>query len=836
MEHQSNAQLDLAFNYLQYTNQNVFLTGKAGTGKTTFLQDLRLKSPKRMVVVAPTGVAAINAGGVTIHSFFQMSFGPQIPQDTDSQRRDRFSAGKSNGQEIRRFSREKVNILKSLDLLVIDEISMVRADLLDGIDEVLRRYKNRFKPFGGVQLLMIGDLQQLAPVVKEEDWAILRNYYDTCFFFSSHALRRSKFIGIELKEIFRQSDQHFIDLLNKVRQNQLDKTALEELNQRFIPGFIPDDKDGYITLTTHNYQSKNINDRKLELLSTKAHRFSAEINGEFPEYSFPADPELELKTGAQVMFVKNDLSGKKQFFNGKIGKIVDIEDDLIEVICPGDAGSIHVEKLQWQNCKYTLNDRTQEIEEEVIGTFTQYPLKLAWAITIHKSQGLTFEKAIIDARDSFAHGQVYVALSRCKSLDGMVLSTRIGEESIKNDTTVIEFTDDVERNQPGPAELEQSRKDYVQELLIDLYDFRPLLRQIKFLMKLWDEHAAQMMGTLGSVLKSMVSPLQSEMIDISVKFEGQLKHLVASSPNPEENNQLQERVMKASGYFAGTLEELIGQPFSQVTFETDNKSVRKSFNEAANKMIGEINAKKICLDLCKNGFYIKTYLETKSKSAIEAPEKVKSKKTDSNIFTLSKYPDFYAKLKKWRQEKADLNEVELRRILPQKSLHGIVENLPATKAELKSIEGMGGTRMQQFGKELLEMVIAYRQEKGMELPINAIKEAEKAGLDSKTTSYELFISGKSVAEIAYERRMAVSTIEGHLAHFVGTGQLELDRLVEPHEGKAILEYLEQHQNHSLNEIFSALGSKYGYSQIRFVVRYFEFKRIRENTEKLNIDG
>ena len=359
-----------------------------------------------MVVVAPTGVAAINAGGVTIHSFFQMSFGPQIPVAPDQQRQIAVPADGNVAAGIKRFSREKINIMRSLDLLVIDEISMVRADILDGIDEVLRRYKNRFKPFGGVQLLMIGDLQQLAPVVKEDDWAILKPHYDTCFFFSSHALKRSKFMGIELNHIFRQSDQRFIDLLNNVRENRMDTATLQELNRRHIPGFNPEEKEGYITLTTHNYQSQQINDSKLGQLVNKSYRFKAEVQGDFPEYSYPTDPELELKVGAQVMFVKNDISAEKRFYNGKIGKIANIDEETIEVQCPGDYLPIDVEKAEWQNAKYTLNETSQEIDEEVVGTFTQFPLKLAWAITIHKSQGLTFEKAIIDARASFAHGQV----------------------------------------------------------------------------------------------------------------------------------------------------------------------------------------------------------------------------------------------------------------------------------------------------------------------------------------------------------------------------------------------------------------------------------------------
>ena len=438
MQYESNPQLELAFDFLQYTNQNIFLTGKAGTGKTTFLKNLKRLSPKRMVVVAPTGVAAINAGGVTIHSFFQMPFGPQIPQNPDQQKPVTVSPEGNVAAGIKRFSREKINIIRSLDLLVIDEISMVRADILDGIDEVLRRYKNRYKPFGGVQLLMIGDLQQLAPVVKEDDWAILKSYYDTCFFFSSHSLKRSKFVGIELNHIFRQSDQRFIDLLNKVRENRMDTPALQELNQRYIPGFNPEEKQGYITLTTHNYQSQQINESKLSRLKTKSYRFKAEVQGEFPEYSYPTDPELELKVGAQVMFVKNDT--EKRFYNGKIGKITGIEDDLVNVLCPGETFPIEVERTEWQNSKYTLNDTTQEIQEDVIGTFTQFPLKLAWAITIHKSQGKTFDKVIIDiGNGTFSSGQLYVALSRCRTFDGIILKRRIYRRHVWLDRRVVEW-------------------------------------------------------------------------------------------------------------------------------------------------------------------------------------------------------------------------------------------------------------------------------------------------------------------------------------------------------------------------------------------------------------
>jgi hypothetical protein len=824
MESQTNPQLELAFDFLQYTNQNIFLTGKAGTGKTTFLRNLKKLSPKRMVVVAPTGVAAINAGGVTIHSFFQMSFGPQIPVDPDQQRQVFVPANGNIAAGIKRFSREKINIMRSLDLLVIDEISMVRADILDGIDEVLRRYKNRFKPFGGVQLLMIGDLQQLAPVVKDDDWEILKPYYDTCFFFSSHALKRSKFTGIELKHIFRQSDQRFIELLNKVRENQMDETTLQELNKRYIPGFNPDEKEGYITLTTHNYQSQQINDAKLSKLKTKSYRFKAEVQGEFPEYSYPTDPELELKVGAQVMFVKNDQSAEKRYYNGKIGKIINIIDGEIEVRCPDDAESIDVEKVEWQNAKYTLNETTQEITEDVIGTFTQFPLKLAWAITIHKSQGLTFEKAIIDARASFAHGQVYVALSRCKTLEGLVLSSSIASHSVKNDTTVIQFTDEVERKQPGPAELEKSRKEYVQQILTELFDFKPMLRQVQYLQKLWEEHSAQLLGTLKTQLNTMVSPLQTKLIEVATKFDNQLRQMIPTTANVDENQLLQERIKKASAYFAGKLLSIIEQPFSEATFDTDNKAIRKSFNDAADKLRKEIHTKKVCLELCKSGFNIKTYLETKSKSAIEIPETSHKPSTSGSSSSFTMYPEFYTKMKKWREGKANLLNTQIARILPQKTLHEIVQTLPVSRMELKSVKGMGGTRLQQFGKEILELVIAFRRQKGMELPIGAEKEAAKASMDTKQISYESYKSGKSIPEIAQERNFAISTIEGHLAHFVGLGELSIDGLVDPDKVKTIVAYIEKHKIHGINELRAALGNDYSYSEIRFVIGYMEAKK------------
>ncbi len=820
MTNTENPQIQLAFDFVRFTNKNIFLTGKAGTGKTTFLRNLKRLTPKRMVVVAPTGVAAINAGGVTIHSFFQISFGPQVPQENPSMTVS--SPGGLNAPtSIKRYSKEKINIIRSLDLLVIDEISMVRADLLDAIDEVLRRFRDRKKPFGGVQLLMIGDLQQLSPVVKEDEWNILKSYYNSCYFFSSRALRQSSFTSIELKQIYRQSDGKFIDLLNRIRENKLDFNSLTELNKRYIANFNPPDKEGYITLTTHNYQAQNINQAKLKELKNQPQSYEAVIDMDFPEYMYPTDQELVLKTGAQVMFVKNDSSMEKRFYNGKIGTIVKLDEDMITVSCKGDTEPIHVERAEWQNAKYTLNNDTQEIEEQVIGTFQQFPLKLAWAITIHKSQGLTFEKAIINARQSFAHGQVYVALSRCKSLEGLVLSTPIELDSIKNDETVITFTDQVEANQPGEKELQIERLNFQKQLLSDLFDFNPVLRQIRYLQKLCNEHGSLLLGNLPSYLQKMSDPLKTELVDVASKFEHQVNQLIPLATDAEQNPKLQERIKKACEYFLEKTETELEKPLTDTSFETDNKAIRKSFNEALEKLHHEIRQRKLQLKSCTEGFNMKNYLDTRAKAAIDFSG---FETLPSDIANRTKHPVFYKKIKAWRARKAEESGISLSRVISQKSMVEISDDLPATLSELKSIKGLGGKKMQQFGKEILEMTIAYRKETGMELPLNAEKEPLKAILDTKHTSLALFKSGKNITDIARERQLAVTTIEGHLAHFVGKGELDINKLVEQDKREAITRQITKSDTPSLSGLKAALGDQYTYAEIRYVLSYYQAKQ------------
>jgi hypothetical protein len=816
-----NPELQLAFNFIQFTNRNVFLTGKAGTGKTTFLHNLKRSSPKRMIVVAPTGVAAINAGGVTIHSFFQLAFHPHIPSSPE----EPSHTGRSMASGNFKMSREKVNIIKSLDLLVIDEISMVRADLLDAVDSILRRYKNHLLPFGGIQLLMIGDLQQLAPVVKDEDWEILGKYYHTAFFFGSLALQQTDYITIELQHVYRQKDLSFITLLNKIRDNQLDSAALQELNKRYDPEFDPDSNGGYITLTTHNAQAQSLNDSRLLKLSGKVRTFKAKIKDDFPEFAYPTAFELHLKTGAQVMFVKNDMSKEKLYFNGKIGKIVDIDEDVITVQCPDDADNIEVEKVEWQNMKYTLDDETKEIQETVIGTFTQYPLKLAWAITIHKSQGLTFDKVIIDARAAFAHGQVYVALSRCRTLEGIVLSTPVSQRGIITDPTVSGFVGELEKNRPDQDVLNKSRKIYQHFLLKELFDFSPILKQAYYCLKLVKENRAGILGNIESNFPAVIEQIKNDLTGVSEKFYPQLHNLILSGDNAESNLFLQERVSKACSFFIGKIGDSVQQKLDSIHWQSDNKEIRKSLTEAMERLRNEIGLKYQCLQSCTTGFVIRTYLEAKAKSAIEAPAvKAKPTKPVDDVSGVVRHPGLFNKLKFWRDRKVLETKLPPYFILPQKTMAALVTFLPQSPEAMANIKGMGKTKSELFGPELLKIIKTYCIENKIEsssIPQSAERHTAKEKKDTRLISFNLYKDGKTVEQIARERDMAVSTIEGHLAHYVGTGELSVDDFVPADLTALIAENIDEN-DFRMGPVKSALGDQISWSELRYVMKHLEF--------------
>ena len=561
--------------------------------------------------------------------------------------------------------------------MVIDEISMVRADVLDGIDDVLRRYKDRSKPFGGVQLLMIGDIAQLAPVVKSDEWSILKQWYDSIYFFSSKALQHTNFITIELKHIYRQSDRVFIDLLNKVRDNNLDLEALEQLNERYNEEFSKNIPEGYIVLTTHNQQAQVINQQKLNQINEKEILFNASTDGDFPEYSYPTEYELILKKGAQVMFVKNDYSGQKLFYNGKIGIIEKIEGETIFVKCQGEENSILVDKVQWQNNKYTINEETKEIQEEIAGTFTQYPLKLAWAITIHKSQGLTFDKAVIDANAAFAHGQVYVALSRCKTLEGLVLSSKITSKSIVRDLAIRSFLMNVEQNQPGVEDFERAKYEYQRDLIFDLYDFGSIRSQLWYSMKLYNENEGSLHIDVKENIEKMISTTE-ELIVISDKFKSQIIRHLESEPDIDRNMQLNERIMKSGKYYEEKIELEFIKVLGSTTLESDNKTVKKSIESALEKLEKSLLVKSACFKTCQNGFSVSGYLMARAKASIEKlPKKVSPKSEDAAPKNIE-HPELFIALRKWRLQKALEHNTQAFVILHQKCLISIVMNLPST--------------------------------------------------------------------------------------------------------------------------------------------------------------
>lgn len=715
---QKNSELEMAWDIVEKTGANLFLTGKAGTGKTTFLKELRRLSSKRMVVLAPTGIAAINAGGVTIHSFFQLPLSPYLPGTT---------FGRTE-QKYFRFSKVKRNIIRTMDLLVIDEISMVRADLLDAVDSVMRRYREHDKPFGGVQLLMIGDLQQLAPVIKDDEWALLNTVYGTPYFFSSIALNQANYHTVELNTVYRQQDSDFISILNQIRENRATDETISLLNKRYIPDFKPDRDSDYIRLTTHNYPAQMINDRELGLLPSREFVFNAEIEGNFPETSYPADDRLVLKQGAQVMFIKNDPD--KRFFNGMIGEVVFVDKGEIVVRGKNGGDAFHLDKAEWTNSKYTLDNISKEIKETVEGVFRQYPLRLAWAITIHKSQGLTFDHAIIDVSHSFAHGQTYVALSRCKTLEGMVLSAPLQRDSIICDGTLDEFICSIGARVPAAATLSALHLAYVVQLLDELFDFTSLQSSFNLLLRTIDEHFYRKYPKLLAEYKR-VGMSFSELTDVSRKFKVQYTRLLEGNPDIGDD-LLQERISKAAEYFSDNI-----TPFcvlcGKTKADTDNKIVKKQFDDRFATFSESLALKKKLLEYeCTDGVRFSTSDYLKAKARI-----------------------------------------------------------------LLGLDGNDDTKTQRGRKP---------------------KIPKTPKLSTRQISFEMFSEGMSLAQIAKERGLVVSTVFGHIAYYAKAGKVELERLIPKEHYDEVMSYMASHPKPvSVTEIKSGVSPAITYSEIRFIM-------------------
>lgn len=696
-----NEELSLAWDIISTTNNNLFLTGKAGTGKTTFLRRLKHESPKRLVVVAPTGIAAINAEGVTIHSFFQLSFAPFLPD------------AKYGKEGQYRFSKNKIRLIRSIDTLVIDEISMVRADLLDAVDHVLKRLRRNSLPFGGVQMVMIGDLGQLAPVTKDDEWTMLHKYYATPYFFSSLALRQTPFSVIELKKVYRQSDPQFVDLLNAVRDNKVDEQVLRTLNSRYLPHFTPDTADGYIQLVTHNHIAQGINERQLGLLKGKAFSYEANVEGKFPEYMFPTDERLTLKEGAQVMFVKNDSSQDKRYYNGMIGTVCRINANNFTVKARDTGEEIEVSKEEWTNTRYEMDEKTNEIVEEVDGRFRQFPVKTAWAITIHKSQGLTFDKAVIDVSNAFTHGQAYVALSRCKTLQGMVLSEPLPMSAIIRDQAVDAFVSCSDSMKPDREKVGLMRRDYFLSIIGELFDFWQLMKCAENMRDLLDDHFRRSFPRLIAEYKLCCETVKKEMYDVAEKFKMQYCQIALSSQDYATDTLLQERLRKAADYFLKILSQVEG--LIKKTDATSNaKDVRQRYKELLLALDEQAAQKHSLLAyVSKEGFHIEGYMRHRvavlNGEAAKPADSAKTKEAKSAAGNTAlkegkTHRRVFDELVKWRLEKARSLNTPAYTILTQKALLGIANMLPRNIETLCTIPYVGKVKSEKYGNVVLNII------------------------------------------------------------------------------------------------------------------------------------
>ena len=698
---------ELAYDYVLRTNRCIFLTGKAGTGKTTLLRRLQAECPKQTVVVAPTGVAAINAEGTTIHSLFQLP--PQLFLPTPAARKQLFAE-----MQLRKA---KLRLLRNMELLVIDEVSMVRSDLLDTIDAVLRHVRHRQGlPFGGVQVLFIGDLYQLSPVAREQEWQMLREYYEGPYFFQARVFQEVLPVYIELDHVYRQHDIQFIDLLNKVRDNRLSPQSLKILNSRYQPDWQPREGEPFhITLSTHNHKVDELNAVEFDKLTAPAEEYHSTIKGTFPESMYPLEPVLRLKVGARVMFTRNDSSPEKQYYNGKLGIVTECDEEHILVqSAEGEEIAVHTET--WENIRYTTMPNSDEVQSEIAGTFTHIPLRLAWAVTIHKAQGLTFEHVVIDAADAFAAGQVYVALSRCRSLEGIVLLSRIPESALSNAREVLQFTASQPTIETVADGLQHSQQDYLLLLLSDLYQFGDLLFALEVVQRGVEGTNSFNLEETRAYLTRLHQALQAEQ-QVAETFQKQIARLVGM----QDWERLQQRMTAANGYFAPRIQQLCDIIKASPAY-TDNKQDGKEYEEHMTELHTDLARKQWLMqqiaetegkptmkgDLESPQHWINTLFQARARFV---PPKIKlTTRAEQELpKTEPDPPKMLKQLQALRRRVAEEQGVadQIFRVAATKTLVEISNRLPRTKKEMLAVKGMGAKKYALYGEQALEIVKKY---------------------------------------------------------------------------------------------------------------------------------
>lgn len=816
----------LAADMVNHTSRHIFLTGKAGTGKTTFLKFIRENCPKQIAVVAPTGVAAINAGGVTIHSFFQLPLSPFIPEARGFNPKNNEVNNSHSLISRLRLNTQKKKILQELELLIIDEISMVRCDTLDAIDLVLRHARYRHSErFGGVQVLFIGDMFQLPPVIKDQQWNLLAEHYNSPYFFDSKVMKEDPPAYIEFTKIYRQTEEQFIKLLNQVRNNELDEEGMKILQSRVQSLFNENEQGGYIVLTTHNEKAKNRNADRLTRIENKLFTYKADILDDFPENAYPADVLLQLKVGAQVMFIKNDTD-KKQYFNGKIGVVTELKEDKIMVQCKGETEAIEVKKEKWENIRYTVNKTTRQLEEEVLGSFIQYPLRLAWAITIHKSQGLSFQKAIIDAGAAFSPGQVYVALSRCTNLEGMILQSHLKANSFLSDPRIVKFLQNAVVNNLN-EELETAKKQYQLKTLLSLFDFKRTGAEIKELKKYLVEYTssfnAEVFGWIEDLL-AVVNQLQNT----AEKFHAQLKTLFEQTIKPEENTLLQERIKAAAVYFSAALAKQI-EAVSHSAASTDSRIHAKEYNEMLREIFAQLSLQKFLLQGFSGKFNMENFHRRK-KSFVLPPFSVNAYAGASQSKKNSIHPALYQQLKNLRDNICAKKDLPIYLVAGSNTLEELTTYLPLTLEDLAQISGFGKSKLESYGDKFLEIIREYCKTNNLNSCIaekaskRRRKETKEQKIDTKYETFRLYKNGMSVLEIAKERNFTQQTIEGHLAYYVGSGEIKIEELISREKMILIEPAVKNFTGGSITPIKETLGDKISFGEIRLVLAWFEFQK------------